>query len=246
MMKEKICVIAQPTFMPWIGWFDLADQSDILVVLDDVAFSKQSWQQRNRIRTPKGLEFVTVPVRSSGRTGQLIMECELANSFFVKKFFATLNGNYSKALFFREYIEELMELFQNATASLKLAELNFRIIEWMAMKLSVTTPTILASKLCAGGKRGEHVAAICNAVGASHYLSTPGAEDYLIADIAAFNQHELNVWIHNYEHPQYAQCFSPFIPYASAIDLIFNEGPNAAEIMRSGRRPSRLIAKNYL
>ncbi len=54
-MSEKSCVIAQPTFMPWIGWFDLADQSDVFVILDDVSFSKQSWQQRNRIRTPKGL-----------------------------------------------------------------------------------------------------------------------------------------------------------------------------------------------
>lgn len=246
MMKEKICVIAQPTFMPWIGWFDLVDQSDILVVLDDVAFSKQSWQQRNRIRTPKGLEFVTVPVQSSGRTGQLIMECELANSLFVKKFAATLNGNYSKAIYFREYIEELIDLIQKAASSQKLVELNFRIIEWMAMKLSITTPTILASKLYAGGKRGEHVAAICNAVGATHYLSTAGAEDYLIADMAAFNQHDIKIWMHNYEHPQYAQCFNPFIPYASALDLIFNQGPNSSEIMRSGRRPSRHIDKNFM
>jgi hypothetical protein len=246
MLVEKTCVIAQPTFMPWIGWFDLADQSDVLVILDDVAFSKQSWQQRNRLRTPKGLDFVTVPVQSSGRTGQLIMDCELAGSLFVKKFLATMNVNYSKASYFREYIEELIELTHKAASSQKLVELNFRIIEWMAMKLSVTTPTILASQLNAGGKRGEHVAAICEAVGATQYLSTPGATDYLIEDIAAFNQQGIKVWIHNYEHPKYAQCFSPFIPYASAIDLIFNEGPNAAEIMRSGRRPSHLIEKNYL
>ena len=246
MLIEKKCVIAQPTFIPWIGWFDLADQSDVLVILDDVAFSKQSWQQRNRLRTQKGLEFVTVPVLTSGRTGQLIMECELASSLVAKKFLATMNVNYSKASYFKEYIEELINLIEKAASSQKLVELNFRIIEWMAMKLRVTTPTIFASQLNASGKRGEHVASICENVGATYYLSTAGATDYLIEDICAFNQKGIEVWIHNYEHPKYAQCFNPFIPYASAIDLIFNEGPNAAEIMRSGRRPSHVIQKNCL
>ena len=74
----KTCVVSQPTFLPWLGWFDLADQGDVMVILDDVAFSKQSWQQRNRIRSPRGLEYLTVPVKTSGRLGQPISECEVA------------------------------------------------------------------------------------------------------------------------------------------------------------------------
>jgi hypothetical protein len=242
MVSEKSCVIAQPTFMPWIGWFDLADQSDVFVILDDVAFSKQSWQQRNRIRTPKGLEFITVPVQTSGRTGQLIKDCEIVNLLFLKKIITTLQANYSKALFFHENFEELIDLIGNSNHSNKLVEINFCIIKWMAKKLKVATPTVLASDLNVGGKRGEHVAAICEAVGANHYLSTIGAEDYLKDDISTFNRRGIKISIHNYEHPNYAQCFSPFNPYASAIDLIFNEGPNASEIMRSGRRALRLLS----
>ena len=63
---DHICVIAQPTFIPWIGWFDLADQANVLIILDDVQFSKQSWQQRNRLRTPKGLDYLSVSVKSAG------------------------------------------------------------------------------------------------------------------------------------------------------------------------------------
>ena len=82
---SRTCVIAQPTFLPWLGWFDLADQGDVMVILDDVSFSKQSWQQRNRIRTPAGLEFLSVPVKTSGLLGQLILDCEIADPRFAAK-----------------------------------------------------------------------------------------------------------------------------------------------------------------
>lgn len=239
----KACVISQPTFLPWLGWFDLADQSDVMVILDDVAFSKQSWQQRNRIRTRNGLELLTVPVKSSGRLGQQIMECELADQPFAKKMVTTLRANYAKAPFFSDAIDELATTMETAADTGSLVELNCALILWMAEKLKVTTPMIRASTLGAGGERGEHVAAICESVGADRYLSPAGAEDYLIEDKAAFDQRGISVMLHVYEHPEYVQRFAPFLPYASALDLIFNAGPAAAEVMRYGRRPSRVLGE---
>ena len=81
-MKKSIA-INQPTFLPWIGWFDLLDQTDIFVILDDVQFSKQSWQQRNRIKTDKGLELIIVPVKN--KKNQTILEVEILNNSFEKK-----------------------------------------------------------------------------------------------------------------------------------------------------------------
>lgn len=239
-----ICVISQPTFLPWLGWFDLADQSDKMVILDDVAFSKQSWQQRNRIRTRNGLEFLTVPVKSSGRLGQTILDCELADQPFVRKMITSLRANYAKAPFFADAIDELATTMETAADTGRLVELNCALITWIADKLKVTTPMIRSSTLGAGGERGEHVAAICECVGADRYLSPAGAEDYLIEDKAAFDKRSISVLIHEYEHPQYAQRFSPFMPYACALDLIFNVGPAAADVMRSGRRPARAIGKS--
>jgi len=66
--------ISQPTYLPWLGYFDLIDQVDVFVLLDSVQFEKQSWQQRNRIKTPTGLQWLTVPVEFRGRLGQRIME----------------------------------------------------------------------------------------------------------------------------------------------------------------------------
>lgn len=237
------CVISQPTFLPWIGWFDLTDQADIMVILDDVAFSKQSWQQRNRIRTPNGLEFLSLPVKTAGKLGQKISDCELANQIFVNKMLKTIHSNYVKAPFYANTINELTSIMQNPANTDRLVELNCALIKWFLYKLQITTPIIFASKLNANGDRGEHVASICEQVEANYYLSPAGAEDYLIEDIKAFDDKNISVWLHEYMHPEYRQRFEPFIPYASTLDLIFNTGHDAYEIMLSGRRPSRPLKR---
>jgi hypothetical protein len=236
----RTCVISQPTFLPWLGWFDLADQADVMIILDDVQFSKQSWQQRNRIRTPSGLEFLTVPVKRN--LGQLISDCELAEQPFLEKALRSVQGNYAKAPFFGEAFESFAATMDAGVRTGKLVELNTALIAWMTERMGVKTPMMRASSLNAGGERGEHVAALCEAVGADRYLSPAGAEEYLIEDREAFDRRGISVWLHVYEHPQYPQRFAPFVPFASAIDLIFNTGPSAPGIMRSGRRPARPLS----
>lgn len=236
--------IAQPTFLPWAGWFDLADQVELLIILDDVAFSKQSWQQRNRLRTPSGLEYVTVPVRSSGRFGQRIIDTEIADAKFLEKTVRTVAQNYRRAPFFERYFNELKELLERSVATGSLATLNCALIAWLCERLGVVTPRMQSSDLGVTGKRGEYVARLCERVGASTYISPAGAEDYLIEDRAEFEQRSISVKLHVYEHPAYRQCFQPFVPYASALDLLLNEGDAAGEILRSGRRPARDLRPN--
>ncbi len=240
----KTCVISQPTFMPWLGWFDLADQGDVMIILDDVQFSKQSWQQRNRIRTRNGLEFLSVPVQTAGRLGQRIFDCELVNQHFVAKMIGSLKANYAKAPFFSGSIDAFATTMETAAGTGSLVELNCALIAWMADRLEVRTPMIRASTLGVGGQRGEHVAALCESVEADHYLSPAGAETYLVEDKAAFDRRAISIWLQVYEHPEYAQCFAPFAPYASAMDLIFNVGPAAPIVMRSGRRPARPVVED--
>lgn len=238
---NQVCVITQPTFLPWLGWFDQLDQSETMVILDDVAFAKRSWQQRNRIRTRNGLEFVTVPVISSGLSDQKIIECELADARFGKKLISTLFANYSKATYFKGSIDTLCEAISRGAESGSLVKLNCALIDWIASRLDIVTPRLMASELSVEGARGEHLAAICERIGFKHYLSAPGAEEYLLQDRKSFDDRGVEVNIHIYEHPTYRQCFSPFLPYACALDLIFNEGSDAGSIMRSGRRPVRLL-----
>jgi hypothetical protein len=241
-MKASSIAIAQPTFLPWAGWFDLADQVDVLVLLDDVAFSKQSWQQRNRLRNPAGLGYVTVPVRTSGRLGQAIKDTEIADTQYEEKLIRTVRQQYQRAAHLSRYFDQFCEALSKGFATGNLCELNCEIIAWLASSLGVRTPIVRASNLAVGGKRGAHVAMLCERLGGSRYLSPPGAEDYLIEDREEFSSRSIAVQIHVYEHPQYRQCFEPFVPYASVLDLLLNEGDGAADILRSGRRRPRDLA----
>lgn len=237
--KRKSVAILQPSFLPWIGWFDIAEQVDLLIILDDVAFSKQSWQQRNRIRTAQGLAFITVPVRTAGRLGQKIVDAELADAAFVRKIENTIKANYARAPCFPRYFPEFCDMLSRSTASEKLVDLNCSLIEWLLTCLGISTPTVRSSECGLYGKRGKYVARLCEYVQATDYLSPSGAEDYLMQDRAEFDNRAISVGMHTYAHPVYRQQFKPFIPFASTIDLLFNEGHRAGEIVRSGRQTSR-------
>ena len=241
-MTPQSVAMAQPTFLSWAGWFDLAAQVDLLIVLDDVAFSKQSWQQRNRIRSPEGLSYITVPVKTAGRLGQRILDTEIASNAFVDKLIRTLAQNYSRAAYFSRYLAEFCSVFKASVAGGKLAQLNCGLIDWLAEQLGVSTPRILSSELAVEGKRGGLIAKLCEHVGAKRYVSAAGAEEYLIADRVEFDSRGIAVELQVYEHPVYRQCFQPFMPYASVLDLLLNEGDAAGAILRSGRRTPRSLA----
>lgn len=229
------CAVSQPAFLPWIGWFDIFDQADRMVLLDTVQFEKQSWQQRNRISTGAGLLTVTVPVMTRGRLKQPILEVELASSTFVRKFLSTLQMNYSRAPYFADVYGELEIMLPDLVATGRLCELNVGLIEWLARRLGIMTRTIRASESPAAGTRGEYVAQLCTAVGAAEYLSTAGAAAYLREDLPGFERRGIRVLIHSYEHPEYPQLHRPFLPYASALDLVMMLGPHSGEFLRANR-----------
>jgi len=240
-MRADVVAIAQPTFLPWAGWFDLADQVDLLIVLDDVAFSKQSWQQRNRLRTAAGLSYVTVPVRTAGKLGQRIVDTELADTAVVDKILRTVSQNYSRAPHFSRYFAEFSAVLKQSATTGMLADLNSGLIDWLLLQLGIATPQVRSSELAVEGKRGAMVANLCKHVGASRYVSPAGAQEYLLEDRAEFDKRGIAVGLQVYEHPIYRQCFQPFMPYASVLDLLLNEGDAAAAILRSGRRPPRTL-----
>jgi hypothetical protein len=233
--------ILQPTFLPWLGWFDIADQVDMLVILDDVAFSKQSWQQRNRLRTPHNLEYITVPVRSAGKHGQMIIDVQIDDLRSATKLERTISSNYSRTPYYKDFSQNFYDAFHKGFQQGYLSKLNIALIEWFFSALGISTPWSMSSEIDVRGKRGLYVAALCESIGAIDYLSPAGAENYLLEDRAPFDQRNISVWLHEYSHPKYQQLYQPFIPYASTLDLIFNEGPRALEIIRSGRCPSRAL-----
>jgi hypothetical protein len=227
--------IMQPTYLPWLGYFDLMDQVDLFVLLDNVQFAKQTWQQRNRIKNSQGLEWLTVPVEFRGRFGQTIAEVEIRDAEFWKTHARSLEVNYGRAGHFHRFIPELLWIYQQNGQWRRLADLNIALMEWLKSMLDVKTPTVRASQLDAEGKRSGRVAAICRSVGATEYLSPVGAAGYILSEMEEFSERGIQVFFQNYTHPVYRQLFPPFLPFVSVIDCIFNEGSLSGEIMRSGR-----------
>jgi hypothetical protein len=235
--------IMQPTYLPWLGYFDLMDRVDTFVLLDTVQFSHQSWQQRNRIRSAEGLQWLTVPVVRKGHHDLMIRDVVIADARFARAHIRAIELAYSRAPFFGEYFEPLAGEIRAGAATGKLAVLTSGLIRWIASSLGVTTPLATSSELGDVGGRGERLASLCRAVGADVYLSPLGAAEYLQAERSTFDDAGVTVELQGYEHPSYAQVYEPFLPQAAAIDLLFNAGPRALHVLRTGRRdPEALVA----
>lgn len=231
--------IAQPTYLPWLGYFDLLDQADQFVFLDSVQFEKRSWQQRNRIKTPTGLQWLTVPVISRGKREQRIVDVEIGAEFW-RDHLRSIEMNYRRAPFFERYYGVLSDLMRSAASSSNLATLTIHLLRWFAEVMGIGTPTLRSSELPVQGKRTELLAEICGSLGATTYLSALGSAEYLVNELPVMTERGIEVAFQHYQHPEYSQLFPPFQPYASALDLLFNEGENALAIIRSGRRPPLL------
>jgi len=223
----------QPTYLPWLGYFDLMDQSNVFVFLDSVQFDKRSWQQRNRIKGPSGELPLTVPVLTKGRRSQRIYEAEIdLVSNFYEKHIKAIQLSYRKARFFEKYVDDI-----TATLSQRhryLAEMNIDLILWFSQTLGIQTEFIRSSTLSAQGNKAELLADICGLVKADRYLSPIGSKDYIDQN-NPFTDKGIELCYHAYEHPSYEQLFGNFLPYLSVLDLLLNEGERSLSIIRSGR-----------
>ncbi len=222
--------IHQPQYLPWLGYLDKIDQADLFVVLDSVQFKKNEWQNRNRIRTAQGWQWLTVPVRH--RFGQRIDEVRIdATSDWQTRHLRAIEIHYSQALFRDDYLNSLCEaLFRDCDS---LSAINLATISWLMDKFGITTPMQLASELELREEPTERLIDICHTVGATHYLAGPGAGAYL--NLEAFQSSGVVVEIQGFRHPTYAQCYQPFLPDLSAVDLLMNCGKDGLQRIREQR-----------
>jgi hypothetical protein len=235
-----IVCIMQPTYLPWIGYFDLIDQSDAFVVLDTVAFSRQSWQQRNRIAAPQGPIWLTVPVRRV--PDQPIGEVEIDNGRpWRRKHWASIEMNYRRAPHWDSCAPALAPVYEREW--MRLAELNLALIHCLCELSGVKGSFVLASQMPeAAGAREQRLVDICRALGADTYLSPLGALDYLQTS-TGFAEAGIELRFQAYEHPTYPQATASFASHLSFLDALVNLGPSSASVMRAGRRPAMTLTE---
>ncbi len=200
-------------------------------MLDHVQFRKNYYQNRNRLRSAEGSIWLTVPVRVTGRYGQAINEVRIDNQTnprWKAKCWNSLFHCYGKAPFFDRHAPFFESLYRQEWD--RLVDPNEAIIAYLLSALSIKPTVIRSSTLDVKSTKGELVLEICRKVGATKYLSGISGREYL--DQAQFARAGVALEFQEFHHPIYRQLHEPFLPGMSAVDLLFNHGPQSLEILK--------------
>ena len=222
-------VILQPGYLPWLGFFDQMRRSDVFVYYDDVQFDKHGWRNRNRIKTPAGPLWLSVPVLHSGRHGQPILEVEIDNRVpWARKHISSIRQNYTRAPFIDDYLPALDAVLQRPWKYL--VDMDMRVVELMGTWLDIQPRIARSSELGIEGEKSARLLDICRHFGADCYISGDAAKDYL--DFELFAANGIRVEWQEYPHPVHPQLHGEFLPYLSALDLVLNTGAESQKIIR--------------
>lgn len=221
----KKVAMMQPTFLPWLGYFELILKSDIFVFLDDFQFVHRSYHQRNRIFVSKGHpDWITVPVDKKKCYEKPLNETWIQEDGWRQKMWRTIESNYSRTSYFSKYAEPIRALILEVQGSL--ARQNILLIRLLCDFLGKSEDGFqLSSSLFIGGKRSERIYNLLRAVQADVYLSAQGSFEYMLQD-GVFPVNEIDVLFQDAilkPYPQYGST-QGFVPYLSVLDALFNVG----------------------
>jgi hypothetical protein len=226
----------QAHYMPWLGYLHKVMRADLFVVMDDLQYEAQNFQNRNRIKVNNGTIWLTVPLVKGHQADRIcdkqINNTQQAKECWRRRTWATLTTHYGRAPFFERYAPELSYVYERSWSSL--LELDLKMLELMMRWLGITTPIVLASTLGATGEKSDRILQVCQRAGANVYLSGAGASSGYL-DVELFRRHGMDVAWQDFTHPVYPQRYPTlgFVPRLSALDLIFNCGPESRDVLES-------------
>jgi len=224
--------VLQPGYIPWLGFFDQMNRADTFVLYDDVQYTRSDWRSRNRVKGPAGPVWLTVPVLKKGRLGQSILDAEIdvRSSDWARKHKETLRIHYRKAPHFDRYWPIFEDGYKEPWR--RLVDLDLYFISRLSEALEIRPRVLRSSELGVAGERVERLVALCRHLGASEYLTGDAAEDYM--EPRVFADAGVTLEYQRFEHPQYPQLYGEFVPYLSAVDLLFNCGSESRAVIASG------------
>jgi hypothetical protein len=224
----KVGVI-QSNYLPWRGYFDLIDEVELFVFYDDVQYTKNDWRNRNRIKTAAGVQWLTVPVIHA-QSAQQINETRLDDAKpWRRKHLGSIEQAYRMAPFFKTYYPAFASLLSQSYGNI--AELNHALTRWLMTQFDIATPVKHSRDFQLAGVRGDRLLDLLKQVGTTHYLSGPSARAYL--DVPEFGRHGIQVEYKTYDYAPYPQLWGGSAGDVSALDLLFNTGPEARQHLKS-------------
>ena len=227
-------------YLPWLRYFHKLAAADTFVVLDNIQFNKNGWQNRNKIKTPQGGTLLTVPVLQKFQ--QLISEVQIDEKQpWARKHGRAIEVHYQKAPFFKEHERFFRGVYERPWESLN--ELNYEIFFYLVKALGIKTRILQSSELSLKGEATDRLIGICKELGARAYLTGAYATQVYL-DPALFEREGIELVMQEYECPRYPQLYpeAGFVPELSIIDLLFNEGPKSLDLLKQAA-PAKIQEK---
>lgn len=222
-VTEMIVAGHQPNYLPWLGFFDKLRRSDAFIIEDNIQYEQQGFTNRNRIKTPDGVKWLTVPIEHQGHP-LLINEVRISNDgepSWAKRHWLSLVHNYSKAPFWEKYCGFFEQTYNKDWKML--FDLNMHLIRGLISIFNLDTTLVMASSLRVFEKKNEAVLSKCKTLGAETILCGNGAKGYI--DLKQFDDEGIKVIFQDFRHPIYPQLFGKFVSNLSVVDYLFCNGP---------------------
>lgn len=221
--------VIQSNYIPWKGYFDLINSSDIFIIYDEVQYTKNDWRNRNKIKTRHGIKWLTIDVNHS--MNQKISEISVSNPNWRIKHWKTICQNYSKVKYFNDYKAIFNELYLGSNEK-NLSYINQVFIKKIIDILGIKTKILNSKDFELKEGKQERLIDLLKKVNATTYISGPSAKEYINENL--FYQENIQLeWMEYSEYKEYKQLYPPFNHNVSIIDLIFNEGPYSKKFMKS-------------
>jgi hypothetical protein len=229
-MGRRVAII-QSSYLPWKGYFDIIRSVDHFVLFDDAQFTRRDWRNRNRIKTPQGLAWLTVPVKSKGLFTAPIRAIEVEGREWAVAHWTTIRRNYAKAPQFAREAPALEELFLTC-GDHRLSQINRHFIDGLCRIFGISTPVSWSWEYDLAPGRSERLLSVCQQLGADTYLSGPSAASYLDEDL--FRRAGIRIQYADYSnYPEYPQLYPPYESHVSIVDLLLNVGRATAAYMKT-------------
>lgn len=226
----KKVAILQSNYIPWKGYFDMIAAVDEFILYDDMQYTRRDWRNRNKIKTPQGPVWLTVPVKVKGQYFQKIRDTEIDGAAWAATHWKSLAQHYARAPHFKEIREWLEPLYMERTYS-HLSVLNRTLLEAVCRYLGIGTRISNSWDYTLVDGKTERLADLCRQAGGTEYISGPAAKDYI--DEQIFTDSGIKLTWFDYEgYPEYPQLWGEFTHFVSILDLLFNCGKDSPRYMR--------------
>lgn len=226
----KKVAIVQSNYIPWKGYFDMIAAVDEFIIYDSMQYTRRDWRNRNQIKTPQGVQWLTIPVLVKGKYHQTIQETLINESKWASEHWKALSLNYSRAKYFNEIANWLEPIYLRQKDT-HLSVLNQRFLQEICNYLDIITPIVNSSDYILKEGKTERLLDLCLQAGATEYISGPAAKEYIEPHLFLESGVALT-WFDYSGYPEYPQLWGGYVHEVSILDLLFNCGKNARQYMR--------------